>query len=149
MDSKKVLADFQLAGNRVSNFSIETKSLDTRSNTVDLNYDIDYNILEIIEDEERYVGLLEFIIIVKAKIKNSILFKINLKMEGIFIGNPKKLTLEHFEDMLELNGIATLSHLSRSYIISVSSLSGLNPPVKLPMINVHKLRELKDKKNEK
>ncbi len=149
MDSKKVLADFQLAGNRVSGFSLETKSLDTRSNPVDLNYDIDYNILEISENEEKYVGLLEIAIKVKAKIKNSILFKISLKMEGFFVGNPKKMSMEHFKDMLELNGIATLSHLSRSYLISVSSLSGLNPPVKFPMVNVHKLRELKESKNKK
>ncbi len=31
--------------------------------------------------------------------------------------------------------------------MSVSALSGLNPPIKLPMINIHKLRELKAKKN--
>ncbi len=148
MDSKKVLADFQFVRNRVSNFSIETKSLGSKNSAVDVNYDIDYNILEMTEEEDQYVGLLELIIIIKAKMKNSVLFKVHLTMEGFFVGNPKKLSLEHFEEMLELNGIATLSHLSRAYILSVSSLSGLQPPVQLPMINVHKLREMKEKKKQ-
>jgi len=146
MDSKKITAEFQLVKNRVSNFSIESKDLDTKAKSVTMSYDIDYNIREIQEDEEAYVGLLELIIKVRAKIKNSILFKVNLNMEGVFMGNSKKMPMNNFQDMLELNGIATLSHLSRSYIMSVSSLSGLNPPVQLPMINVHKLRELKEKK---
>lgn len=146
MDSKKIAAEFQLVKNRVSSFSIESKILDTKGKSVTMSYDIDYNIREIQEDEEAYVGLLELIIKVRAKIKNSILFKVSLNMEGVFQGNSKKLTMDNFEDMLELNGIATLSHLSRSYIMSVSSLSGLHPPVQLPMINIHKLRELKEKK---
>lgn len=147
MNSKKVLADFQLVGNRVSKFTIETKSLDTRGAAVNVSYNIDYNVLEVVENEEKHVGLVEFIVDVKAKVKNAILFKVSLKMEGIFIGNSKKLDSKHFNDLLELNGIATLSHLSRSYITSVSALSGLNPPIKLPMINIHKLRELKAKKD--
>ncbi|MBZ4647739.1 MAG: hypothetical protein JG777_3228 [Clostridia bacterium] len=148
MDSKKVFADFQFASNRVSKFLLETKSLDTRGYTVNASYDVDYNILEIIEEEDRYIGLVEFSTVIKAKIKNSILYKINLCMEGIFLGNPKKLDAEQFSKMLELNGVATLSQLCRSYIISTSSLSGLNPPVKLPMINIHALREYKHSQKE-
>jgi len=84
MDSKKVLADFQFVRNRVSNFSIETKSLGSKNSAVDVNYDIDYNILEMTEEEDQYVGLLELIIIIKAKMKNSVLFKVHLTMEGFF-----------------------------------------------------------------
>lgn len=83
---------------------------------------------------------------VRAKIKKSILFKVRLKMEVIFSGNPQKQTKENFENMLKINGVATLSHLSRSYIISVLSLSGINPPIKLPMINIYNLNEMKEKK---
>ena len=99
--------------------------------------------------EDRYIGEIEFIVFVKAKIKNSILFKIDLKMRGLFIGNPQKLSEENFNDMLELNGVVTLSQLARAYVMSVTALSGINPPVKLPMINVISLREKKKSRENK
>ncbi|MGV8145203.1 MAG: hypothetical protein ACLKAK_00725 [Alkaliphilus sp.] len=43
--------------------------------------------------------------------------------------------------------MATLSHLTRAYIISVSALTGLNPPIRLPMININSLRKCKDEMN--
>lgn len=67
-------------------------------------------------------------------------------MDGLFLGNPKRLSKENFMDMLELNGVVTLSQLARAYVLSVTSLSGINPPVKLPMINVVALREKKKSK---
>ena len=82
---------------------------------------------------------------IKAKVKNTILFKVDLKMEGLFLGNPEKLTIDNFKDMVELNGVATLSQLSRSYIMSVSALSGITPVIKVPMINIFSLREKKNK----
>ncbi|MCD5410423.1 MAG: hypothetical protein LRZ93_02045 [Clostridiales bacterium] len=55
----------------------------------------------------------------------------------------KKLDEEQFISFLELNGVATLSHLNRAYITAVSSLTGLNPPISLPMININSLRRFK------
>ena len=52
-------------------------------------------------------------------------------MEGIFVGNPQKLNIEQFKEMLELNGVATLSQLCRAYILSISALSGISPAIKL------------------
>lgn len=69
--------------------------------------------------------------------------KIDLTMEGAFIGNIQKLKKEEFINMLELNGLTALSQLSRAYILSVTALSGITPPVKLPMINVFKLIQQK------
>lgn len=148
INSKEILADFQFAGNRVSSFLIETKDIETKGARTNVSFDFDYNTKGVEETDERYIGELEFLVSVKAKIKNAILFKIDLKMEGLFLGNPKRLSKENFIDMLELNGVVTLSQLARAYFISVTSLSGINPPVKLPMINVVALRD-KKKSNEK
>lgn len=145
INSKQILADFQFVGNRVADFKIQTKDIEAKQLKAQINYDFDYNIEEIKELEDRYVGRIKFITIIKAKVKNSILFKISLTMEGAFIGNIKKLNKESFIEMLELNGLATLSQLSRAYILSVTSLSGINPPIKLPMINIIKLRQNKKK----
>jgi preprotein translocase subunit SecB len=101
------------------------------------------------KQNSNYSGCLEFIVVIKAKIKNSILFKIYSNMEGVFIGNKEKIDFEAFQKMLEINGLTTLSQLSRAYIISATALSGINPPVKMPMINVLSLIKRKKEKGEK
>ena len=145
MNTEKVLADFQFAGNRICKYSIETKNIDTNGNSTKTDYNIDYNILDITQDDDKIIGIIEFTVDIKAKVNNSLLFKIALKIEGIFLGNPNKLDKEKFTSMLELNGTATLSQIARSYILANTALSGLNPPIKLPMINIHSLKKLKNK----
>jgi hypothetical protein len=68
---------------------------------------------------------------------------VELEMEGLFTGDAEKMPQENFMNMLEMNGLITLLHLSRAYLLSVTSQSGIQPPVKIPMINVLKLREEK------
>lgn len=145
MDVKKVLADFQFAGNRISKFSIETKDIDTKGKQAKLTYNIDYNVIDVKQDQSNLKGVLEFTVEIKAKIDTLLLFKIALTIEGIFMGNSQVLDTEKFTSMLELNGTATLSQIARSYITSTTALSGLNPPIKLPMINTHVLKQMKEK----
>lgn len=147
MNVNKVMADFQLLQTRVSECSIVTKPIESNGIAAKLEYNLDYNILNITEEENSFTGDVEFIIEAKAKIKNSLLFKIYFKIEGVFEGNRKILDRESFIKMIELNGVASLSQLSRSYIISTTALFGLNPPVRLPMANIVRLRELKNKLN--
>ncbi|NLI57883.1 MAG: preprotein translocase subunit SecB [Clostridium sp.] len=134
--------------NRISQFSLETKDIDTKAAKAKVVFDFDYNILQLEKEEERHIGCIEFASSIKAKVRNSILFKVELKMEGIFVGNPQKLNIEQFKEMLELNGVATLSQLCRAYILSISALSGISPAIKLPMINVLSLRKKKNKMSE-
>jgi preprotein translocase subunit SecB len=79
----------------------------------------------------------------KAKVGKSNLFKFDLTMEGAFLGGINSLSKDKFSEMLELNGLVTLSQISRSFLLSVTSQSGINPPVRLPMINVVSLIEKK------
>lgn len=147
INSNEVLADFQFIANRISQFSLETKDVENKAGKAQVSFNFDYNILQLEKQGERYIGCIEFASFIKAKVRNSILFKVDLKMEGIFVGDPNKLTVEQFKEMAELNGIATLSQLCRAYILSISALSGINPAIKLPMINVFSLREKKNKTN--
>ncbi|MCX7883496.1 MAG: protein-export chaperone SecB [Caloramator sp.] len=144
IDSNNILADFQFVGSRVSEFSLITKQVQKSKEKANLSYEFDYNILKTEENIEKFFGIVEFIVSVKAKIKNSILFKINLTIEGVFIANKNKISKEDFERMLKINGTTMLSQLSRSYILSVTALSGINPPVKLPMINIFSLVKKKE-----
>jgi len=147
MSNNEALADFQILGSRVNKLLLDTRIINTKGQA-DISFDFDYNIAEIGEDENQMRGILKFFIKVKAKVKNKLLFTIELEMNGLFAGNPERLSREKFMEMLEINGLITLLHISRSYLISVTSQSGINPPVHIPMINVMKLREMKAKSKE-
>jgi preprotein translocase subunit SecB len=142
MSNNEALADFQILGSRVNKLLLDTRIISTKGRA-DLSFDFDYNISEVEENENQLRGILKFFIKVKAKVKNKLLFNIELEMHGLFAGNPERLSREKFMEMLEINGLITLLHISRSYLISVSAQSGINPPVHIPMINVMKLREMK------
>jgi preprotein translocase subunit SecB len=142
MNAKSVLADFQFQGNRVSKFALDTRLVKEKGKT-EVTIDFDYKVNEVEMKENKFWATLCLIILVKAKIKKKILFSVELKMEGLFTGDAEKITQEKFVNMLEINGLVTLLHLSRAYLLSVTSQSGIQPPVKIPMINVLKLREEK------
>ena len=76
------------------------------------------------------------------------MFKIELVMEGAFGIESSLLTEDKFLEMLEVNGLITLSQISRAYILSVTSQAGI-PPVRVPMINILKLQEMKKQKENK
>ena len=141
MKDKDVIADFQFLGHRVSKLVLDTKLVEEKGPS-NVSFDFDYEVMELVEEDNRFLGIIQLIVQVKAKIKNKVLFKIDLKMEGAF-GNAEKLGHQKFTDMLEMNGLITLLHISRAYLLSVTAQSGINPPVKLPMVNVIKLREKK------
>lgn len=147
MDTNRVFADFQFIGSRVSRLLLETRLPEEKGHT-SLNFDIDYG-YEIEEIAEKYLGVLRLKINCKARIKNKVLFKIDLEMEGAFTANVEKISHDQFVEMLELNGLVTLLNISRAYLVGISAQSGINPPVRLPMINLHKLREEKKRQDKK
>ncbi|NSW92061.1 MAG: preprotein translocase subunit SecB [Firmicutes bacterium] len=149
INGNAVKANFQFIGNRVRDFVLHTKIVDIKGKKVTTTFEFDYNIIELCERENNYVGVIEFLVKGKAKAGKAMLFSISLTMEGAFVGNPEALSNDKFKEMLELNGIITLSQISRSFLISVTSQSGINPPVRLPMINVIALREQKRNQQQK
>lgn len=138
MNSEEILAEISFLGNRVSSFGLETRMIDTKGQRPEISFDFDFNVKSIHEHNNRLIGIIEFIVKAKATANKKVLFKINLVMEGAFAGNLNS----KFQEMLEINGVVTLSQISRAYLLSVTSQSGI-PPVKMPMINVLKLREKK------
>lgn len=142
MKGKDISSDFIFFGNRVKTFNLVTGHV-KKDQQAALSFDFDYNVNDIQRSEEKVFGIIEFIVKAKATVKRKILFKVELVMEGAFACESEQLSNERFLELLEINGLITLSQISRSYIISVTSQSGINPPVKMPMINVMKLREMK------
>ena len=143
MNDNSVISEFKFIGNRVSKFNLITHQIKTRGQPVEVSFDFDYDLQEIRQDEGKVLGVIDFVVKVKAIVKKKVLFKIELVMEGAFGSEPQKLPNDTFLEMLEINGLITLAQISRAYILSVTSQSGINPPIRMPMINVMKLREMK------
>lgn len=148
MKDKDVSSDFIFIGNRVKNFNLVTRQVNKKDQQAVLSFDFEYNVNDVQRSEEKLLGIIEFMVKARAKIKRRILFKVELVMEGAFGCESKHLSEERFMEMLEINGLITLSHLSRAYIINVTSQSGFTSPLKMPMINVMKLREMKKQSTE-
>lgn len=137
------MADFQFLNNIVIEFSMQNNLVNTKKKPIRIEFDMDYEVINCNEEEQGFYGAIDFILDLTGNIEESELFKIHLKMRGNFIGSKKKLSASKFREMLEINGIATLSQISRAYLTSVTSLSGI-PPINLPMINVYAMKKYKE-----
>lgn len=145
MKADKIMANFQFINSQVINFSIENSSKGTKGKTINIDCDMDYEITSCTEVEDGFLGVLHFIVDLSAKIEDSEAFKIHLTMKGNFVGSKEKLSMSNFEEMLEVNGTATLSQISRAYLNSVTALSGMIP-VNLPMVNIYAMKKYKENK---
>ena len=143
MEDKEIQSEFKFIGNRVASLNLITRNINTKGQKIGVSFNFDYNVKDTRQSDSSVLGVIEFMVKARAMVKRRLLFKVELVMEGAFIAERELLPDEIFYEMLELNGLITLSQLSRAYIISVTSQSGINPPVTIPMINVMKLREKK------
>ena len=143
MITDKIMANFQFIESHVIEFSIENNSIRTQEKIINVDIDMDYDIINCIEVEDRFLGVLHFIVNLSAKIEDNEAFKIHLTMEGKFKGFKETLLMSNFKEMLEVNGTATLSQISRAYITSVTSLSGMIP-INLPMVNIYEMKKYKE-----
>lgn len=144
MKTDKIMADFQFLNNKVIEFHIQNNLLNTEDKTIKIDCDMDYEIVSCNEFEDRYLGIVDFIVDLSGKIRDSEAFKIRLIMRGNFVGSKIKLSINSFEGMLEVNGTATLSQISRAYLTSVTSLSGMFP-INVPMVNIYAMKKYKEK----
>ena len=141
MKSSEVVSELVFLGNRVITFNLSTNMVDIKAQPVNISFDFDYDIKELKHEAGNSFGLLDYIVKVRASVKRKVLFKIDLVMEGAF--RSETLSKKDFKSMVEVNGLITLSHISRAYIVSATAQSGINPPIMLPMVNVHKMMEAK------
>lgn len=144
MKTDKIMADFQFLNNKVIEFYIQNKLLNTNDKIINIDCDMDYEVISCNEVEDGYLGVIDFIVGLSGKVEDSEAFKIHLIMRGNFVGSKSKLTINNFGEMLEVNGTATLSQLSRAYLTSVTSLSGMFP-INLPMVNIYSMKKHKEK----
>ncbi|MFO7295232.1 MAG: preprotein translocase subunit SecB [Clostridia bacterium] len=144
IEASKIVASFQMIASRVVKFELETKEVNNGKEKVNIKNSFDYEVVSIEEHEDIYYGVVQFKTDFVAKTGRKTLFKIFIIYEGKFVGNKGVLREEDFKKMLELNGVVALSQFTRSYVLSATALAGINPPVRLPMININQLKKLKE-----
>lgn len=140
MNIDNIIADFQFLSHRITESNLKIFLLDYTNKKIEINYDIDYKVLDYNTINKLHFGTLEFSTKLTGEIDNEPAFNIDVKIIGKFMGSIECIDSKHFLNMLELNGAATLSQIMRSYILTISSLSGL-PQINLPMINIHLLKK--------
>ncbi len=143
MKSSEVSSELVFLGNRVVTSNLSTSMVNTKGRPVNIAFDFDYDIKDFKQEEASWYGLIDYVVKVKATVKKKVLFKIDLVMEGAF--RSDSLGEDKFKEMVEVNGLITLSQISRAYILSVTAQSGINPPIRVPMVNVNKMIETKAK----
>ena len=96
MGGKDVSSDFIFFGNRVKEFKLETRNIENKKQRTTLSYDFDYNVNDVQRSEDKILGIIEFIVKARVKIKRRILFKVELVMEGALAANQKSFLRNNF-----------------------------------------------------
>lgn len=133
MDKLTVKAQFQMLDNYISKFSLDVFRKISPSEEFEINANIGFRIINIEKKETENFGQIELNYNIDMKIAETNVAKISIIINGLFNGDVS-IDIKDFEQMLKINGATTLSHLSRAYINSTTSLSGM-PPIIMPLIN--------------
>jgi preprotein translocase subunit SecB len=125
-------ASYKFIAHRISNINFELKE---NSPKLKLSYEIDAKLkYEEVED-----GKFQGVVSLKIKIRGKHGRKTYLKCDATILGkfqNSDYFKEEDFISFCRFNGTATLLPILRSTILSLTALSGMSPPLKIPMINV-------------
>lgn len=142
---EKGQAEFQMLDNYVKEYSIRISEKIPENEIVDFNGKIGFILVNVEKKDEEWIGEIEVLNDIEIFVKKEKKGEIHISMGGLFSGE-KQLQQDKFEEMLKINGSATLSQFIRTYIHANTSLSGM-PSIRMPMINFIDLFSNEKKKN--
>lgn len=131
MDIKQ--SDFQCTNTYVDSFNM-VNDMNYKNKTKIMDMQLDYKINDI-ESSKTNVYFSRAILYgdITGKSDDNEVMKIKISITGEFLG--KNVTEDQFIDLIKLNGLLMLSNMLRSYVLSVTALSGFDPPIRIPLIN--------------
>lgn len=133
MNTEIIEATFQLLGTRVIDCKIHNDFIyidGSEKKKIDISHSI--SSMGATEDDKK-IGVLQLSLklqIWEGKKK----LKIDLTIEGAF-ETPRERSDENFAEMLEINGMAALYSVARSFVLSITAQSLIEGKVMMPMIN--------------
>ena len=147
--NSKNMASFQMIGSRIVSLNVKNDSLSASViNIGKKELDISHQIVSSEIQEDQYVGVIRLNVSVKIK-QGKDRYSLKLVVEGGFWASKESIEKEMFEQMLSLNGIASLYGIARAHICSISAQCFTDVSVILPMIDVTKYsKALNDKNSE-
>ena len=141
--NKNIIAPFQIKNNKVVEFSFKQTDFILGNVAININFDLNYSDIEIVQNETEFLGQISVTVDLKGVNGDEELFSLFLKMKGLFTKNIESIESDisekeiQFEEMLKLNGATVLVQLCRAYITSVTALTGIIPPLNIPMIDIY------------
>lgn len=141
MDIEKYLTDFTFKGNCIKKLIIENDfvAFPVDSETT-RKVDVKYKLDDIATDKDGIgligIAVLNTTVLIERRNRTC---KIEISVEGCFATNEKN-EKETFEQMIRINGCATLYSITRAIISSVSSQTFSVGNITLPMINVYQMQ---------
>lgn len=145
--NSKIMASFQMIGSRILSLNVKNDSLSASIiNFGKKELDISHEIVSSEIQEDKYVGVIRLNVSVKIKQGNE-RYNLKLVVEGGFWASKESIEKEIFEQMLSLNGIASLYGIARAHICSISAQCFTDGSVILPMIDVTKYSKALNDKN--
>lgn len=144
---KEINAEFQLLDNYVKKYVLSVEKRIPEGANIEINGQIGFKIINISETDKELIGEIELDnnieLLEDAKVEG----KIEIEMGALF-SVKKEIGKDKFEQMLKINGSATLSHLTRTYIAANTALSSM-PKIMMPLINFVEFFEQNEKEKNK
>ena len=134
MEDKIKRANIQIIDNYVKDSYIKIHKRN-RENETELQLEMEVRMSPINKvDEERLEGHLILTESLKMydKSNKELILELSVQMVGSFVGI--NLEEEQFLDMVKYNGTPTLSQFIRSYVVTMTSVGGMEP-IRIPLIN--------------
>jgi preprotein translocase subunit SecB len=146
MNVKKISSSFQLLDTIVTELNIKNEIAQIgRCDIRQANkFDVDYGIESIEQNEDAFFG--SVFVTVRFVIKDGKKTDLDLFVRevGYFGGSAKVFSEEDFKKALTINGVASLISVVRSTIMTITNQIFTSGNVKIPLLNVMQLNELKE-----
>ena len=142
MEDNNIKSNFQFIDSYITHSSMDIINRKKIESTLELN--IESRISEIKKKDNKLSAemRLKNNIIVREKNTNKELTRIEVEMAGIFLANDMKE--EEFIRYMKYSGAPLLSQSIRSYVMTITSLAGINM-IRIPLINYIEFFKEKDK----
>lgn len=149
---ENIVSDFQILGTNIKTLNLTNDFIYFQDNNEDIDrkVGINYEILDIHQSHDKLIGTLLFMIdlnITDNSREDHNQIHLSLEIEGGFYSS--NLDQNVFKQMIEINGVASLFSIARSFILSVTSQAIPGSQIVIPMINVTKIKKSKNLKEER
>lgn len=128
------LSDFQFISNTVSNISF-TNRISKIGENCKKRMNLNYDSINMQEAANLLIGTIILKIDIDVVDGEKCLTRLSYSAIGAFSTKDTQ-NKDKFEDMIKINGLATLYSIARANILTISSLAGIGE-INIPMINVY------------